>query len=149
REKHAVRKIAVNRSRLAARSVRRIRRCSGCRRPKPAQVVAAPPPQYAPGTQFAPQSNLLLGRDVGRKVHTNLEVVAGPRTKPAVITGEPPYAGYLYETPASLACIYALVAAKVPGCNPNLNFTRLDAGSRSIAIVVAYDYPAALSDLKT
>jgi len=40
----------------------------------------------------------------------------------------PPYSGYGFETPASLACIYGL-APHTPGCNPNLTVTNPVAGA--------------------
>jgi len=64
----------------------------------------------------------------------------------------PPFTGYIYQTPASLACIYGLVAVIAPGCNPNLfqpnSASTLPAGgSKAIAIVDAYDDPNAAGDL--
>jgi subtilase family serine protease len=58
----------------------------------------------------------------------------------------PPFAGYFYETPASLACVYRLVSP-VSGCNPNTVTAPPTGGSNAIAIVDAYDYPTAMSDL--
>jgi kumamolisin len=58
----------------------------------------------------------------------------------------PPYAGYAYETPASLACIYSLVATTA-GCNPNVVTTNPTGGTKAIAIVDAYDDPWAGPDL--
>jgi subtilase family serine protease len=59
-----------------------------------------------------------------------------------------PYAGYYYETPGSLACIYGLTSA-VTGCNPStLSVTsNVQGGTQSIAIVDAYDDPWAGPDL--
>jgi kumamolisin len=114
------------------------------------------PPKYAPGTIFDPPSNMLLGSEVGNHFHTNLRILVlpadalPPRYKNGVAPlAAPPVSGYFYETPASLACIYQLVAVTVPGCNPNLAVTNVATGSKAIAIVDAYDYPAALSDLTT
>jgi len=59
----------------------------------------------------------------------------------------PPFRGYLYETPASLACVYHLVQTIVPGCNPNKTTTNPTGGSRAIAVVDAFDDPTAESDL--
>jgi kumamolisin len=62
-------------------------------------------------------------------------------------TGSAPWPEEPYQTPASLACIYGLVGT--PGtCNPNAVFTNSTGGSKLIAIVDAYDYPNALSDLQ-
>jgi kumamolisin len=65
---------------------------------------------------------------------------------PAQAVG-PPYAGYFYETPASLGCVYQLVSPVVGGCNPNTVTVNPSGGSRAIAIVDAYHYPTAMSDL--
>ncbi len=80
--------------------------------------------------------------------HTNIKLVKPAKAFPNVpsnVVG-PPYSGYLYETPASLACIYGLVAQS-NGCNPNLVSTVTSGGSRAIAIVDAFDYPTATTDL--
>jgi kumamolisin len=60
----------------------------------------------------------------------------------------PPVAGDLFETPASLACIYELgVGGKSVGCNPNDVTTVTSGGSKAIALVDAYHYPTAAADL--
>jgi kumamolisin len=61
-------------------------------------------------------------------------------------TPTPPYSGYAYETPASLACVYDLLTVTT-GCNPNTVTTPPTGGSKSIAIVDAYDDPFAGPDL--
>jgi kumamolisin len=61
-------------------------------------------------------------------------------------TPTPPYSGYAYETPASLACVYDLLAV-TPGCNPNTVTTPPTGGSKAIAIVDAFDDPFAGPDL--
>jgi kumamolisin len=58
----------------------------------------------------------------------------------------PPYSGYAYETPASLACVYKL-AHPIANCNPNQTTADSTGGSAAIAIVDAYDDPNATSDL--
>jgi kumamolisin len=66
------------------------------------------------------------------------------------LTVGPPFSGYLYETPASLACIYELgVGGKSQGCNPNVVTTVTSGGSKAIAVVDAFHYPAAAADLAT
>jgi kumamolisin len=57
-----------------------------------------------------------------------------------------PVAGFYAETPASLACLYALVTVTA-GCNPATASTVATGGAKAIAIVDAYDYPTALADL--
>ena len=63
------------------------------------------------------------------------------------LTG-PPFSGYFYQTPASLACIYGLQPA-VPGCNPFVAQLNPGGGANAIAIVDAYDDPNAFLDLQT
>ncbi|MGH9440623.1 MAG: hypothetical protein ACRD22_22850, partial [Terriglobia bacterium] len=58
----------------------------------------------------------------------------------------PPFSGYGFETPASLAFVYQLVTAE-PGCNPNTVTANPTGGSRAIAVVDAYDDPLAAPDL--
>ncbi|HUB65397.1 MAG TPA: S53 family peptidase [Methylocella sp.] len=103
------------------------------------------------GHVVIPDSSLPKASDAGKRAHTNYRVfvpnaLAQPRplaAKPAV---GPPYPGYFNETPASLACIYALVPV-TPGCDPNTVTAVSSLGSRVIAIVDAYDDPSALDDL--
>lgn len=61
-------------------------------------------------------------------------------------TPAPPVAHLGYETPASISCIYAL-NTPVTGCNPNTFTTAPTGGSKSIAIVDAFDDPFAGPDL--
>jgi hypothetical protein len=58
----------------------------------------------------------------------------------------PPFPGYAFETPASIACLYQLVLPAT-GCNPNSFKTNPSGGSKAIGIVDAYDYPTAMADL--
>ncbi|MFZ0888395.1 MAG: hypothetical protein WA005_08080 [Candidatus Binataceae bacterium] len=58
----------------------------------------------------------------------------------------PPYSGYAFETPASIACLYSL-ATKIAGCNPNTVSAHATGGGKAIAIVDAYDDPNAAADL--
>ncbi|MGE3622349.1 MAG: S8 family serine peptidase [Bdellovibrionales bacterium] len=54
------------------------------------------------------------------------------------------------NTPASLACIYGLVAqpaSQPPGCDPRYTSVNVTGGFGAIAIVVAYDNPTAAADL--
>lgn len=97
------------------------------------------------GHVVIPRSSTYTAADAGVRAHTNLRifVLDGNRPKP---DEAPPLAGFAYETPASLACIYGLVDP-VPGCNPNSTTTNPSGGSGAIAIVDAYDDPNAASDL--
>src|ERR1022692_2396259 len=56
------------------------------------------------------------------------------------------YAGRVFETPASLACVYQLVTA-AKTCNPSTATTVSHGGAHAIALVDAYDDPNAASDL--
>jgi len=60
----------------------------------------------------------------------------------------PPFPGLLFETPASLGCVYNLVPLKAKGCNPNLTTTNPTGGSRAIAVVDAFHDPTANDDLE-
>jgi kumamolisin len=60
----------------------------------------------------------------------------------------PPLLGLLYETPASLACVYKLVPNPLPGCNPNETTQNPSGGGRAIAIVDAFDDATAVGDLE-
>lgn len=94
-----------------------------------------------------PSSSQSRAADVGARAHTNIRVVVPPAD--AATPGEaPPYLGYGYETPASLACIYRLVQP-IRGCNPNVTTNTPMGGSESIAIVDAFDDPTAAADLQT
>ena len=85
--------------------------------------------------------------------HTNLEILGqfpaqeGFGQVSPLFYG-PPFPGYFYEDPASLACIYDL-QPKSSGCNPNLVKLNPSGGSKAIAVVDAYDDPDAYTDLQT
>jgi subtilase family serine protease len=100
------------------------------------------------GTVVIPKSSIERAEDKGLRAHTNYRIFVpteGFRSAQA-LSGQPPYAGYLIETPASVACVYQLTQA-VPGCNPNSVTLNPSGGSKAIAIVDAYDAPNAASDL--
>jgi subtilase family serine protease len=101
----------------------------------------------AQGHVVIPQSSTYKASDAGIRAHTNVRIFV-PDTGRSTPAEAPPYAGYAFETPASLACIYGLAPAS-PGCNPNTTTTNPSGGSQSIAIVDAYDDPTAASDLAT
>jgi kumamolisin len=84
-------------------------------------------------------------------VNTNLQIWLPMGWKPSEVSPprpdiEPPYSGYAYETPASLACVYSLVTP-TPGCNPNVVSNNATGGTKAIAVVEAYDDPWAGPDL--
>jgi len=85
------------------------------------------------------------------KANTNTKIYLPAGWKPDEVTPPrpdelPPYLGYAYETPASLACAYSLVTP-VSGCNPNTVTKNVSGGSKAIAVVDAYDDPWAGPDL--
>jgi kumamolisin len=107
------------------------------------------------GTIFVPKSSLPAANDVTKPktmlANTNIQVFLPEGWKPdqAVPGGHdelPPFPGYAFETPASLACLYALVPATA-GCNPNSVVVNAPGGSNAIALVEAYDDPWAGPDL--
>jgi kumamolisin len=103
------------------------------------------------GTVVTPASTIPQPAAAGTTAHTNVHVfvptgmTAAPSAVPAI---GPPVAGYFYETPASVACVYNLVA-QTAGCNPNTVSSVPAGGSRVVAIVDAYNAPNALADLET
>ncbi len=100
------------------------------------------------GSVVIPSSSMEHSRDAGERAHTNIRlfIPAIGLMSPRPLTVGPPYTGYLYETPASVACVYHLATASA-GCNPNTVMANSSGGSRAIAIVDAYDDPNAASDL--
>jgi kumamolisin len=83
------------------------------------------------------------------RAHTNIKVftpTGGLPLATASLASGPPFRGYYFETPASLACIYNLVPQSA-GCDPNLVTAVPNGGSGSIAIVDAFDDPGAARDL--
>ncbi|MGD0829441.1 MAG: S53 family peptidase [Terracidiphilus sp.] len=111
----------------------------------------------APGSGHVvlPQSSLRREGDVGLRSRTQFKILV-PSGRPEGVLGFSeaeftpeaiqPISGIYAETPASLACLYGLVAATA-GCNPASLTTVATGGSKAIAIVDAYDYPTALVDL--
>jgi kumamolisin len=116
--------------------------------------------QVAPrgGEVMIPESSREGPADIGNRAHTNLKVYVPHggmgNVQPPSFSGEakpqesPPYGGYIYETPASVGCVYKLVPSPVTGCNPNSVTANPSGGSRAIAIVDAYHYPTAMQDLQ-
>ena len=112
------------------------------------------------GRVVVPDSSIERPEDVGYRMHTNTRIfVPADRAKHGALPNGyalpdvrgltpagPPFSGYAFETPASLACVYGLVK-KVAGCNPNTFKTNPTGGSKAIGIVDAFDYPTAMADL--
>jgi subtilase family serine protease len=112
---------------------------------EPEAQPAAPvtKPKLIAGSLYVPASSLNPTSASPRKVHTNLRVLLTNSPNP---DEAPPYTGYAYETPASLACLYGVVTS-ITGCNPNSTVNTPSGGSQTIAIVDAYDDPDAYGDL--
>jgi kumamolisin len=112
-----------------------------------AQVSAA---QSSAGHVVIPQSSVEHAEDLGVMAHTHVRIMM---PEGGVFTGTPqpselpPFPGFLYETPASIACIYRLVPHPKHGCNPNVTTANPTGGSGAIAIVDAFDTPNATADL--
>jgi|SRR5579863_11442 len=110
---------------------------------------AAAQAQHRGGQVTIPASSTERKGDIGLRAHTNIKVFTPtgglPKESAAALSG-PPFGGYLFETPASLACIYNLVPQSA-GCNPNTVTAVPAGGSTTIAIVDAYDNPGAAKDL--
>jgi subtilase family serine protease len=104
--------------------------------------------KLAAGKVVTPDSSIEKITDIGRRAHTNVHVFLPTETFRDMEPLGAPYSGYSYETPASLACVYGLVAATA-GCGPNAATANPTGGSKMIAIVDAYDAPNAASDLAT
>lgn len=107
-------------------------------------------PSQMRGQVVRPASTVEQPGDLGKKAHTTVMLFVPPGGKflgAAQAAGSPPYAGYFFETPASIACVYQLVGRTRPGCNPNVVNVNPSGGGGAIAIVDAYDNPNAANDL--
>jgi subtilase family serine protease len=93
------------------------------------------------GTIITPSSSIELPALAGVVAHTNVKIF-----RPSGISPQDKSPSGIYETPASLACVYHVTKA-VAGCNPTTLKTVATGGSRIIAIVDAYDDPNAEKDL--
>lgn len=101
------------------------------------------------GQATTPASSIERKNDIGERAHTNIKVftpTGGLPQATAAIASGPPFRGYYFETPASLACIYNLVPQSA-GCDPNVVTAVPTGGSGSIAIVDAFDDPGVTKDL--
>src|SRR5208282_3189532 len=113
----------------------------------PCALAQPSPAQHVAPSRWIPDSNKQGPADVGFNSHTNM-VVLSLADRGGIRPQGAPYAGYFYETPSSLACVYGLVT-QTTGCNP-ATASALPSTSSSqlaIAIVDAYDNPDATSDL--
>src|SRR5216684_6342374 len=114
-----------------------------------AQVSAAQN-QSRKGHVIIPESSVERTGDNGVMAHTHLRIMM---PEGGVFTGTPqpnelpPFPGFFFETPASIACIYRLVPHSKHGCNPNETTDNPTGGSGAIAIVDAFDTPNAAADL--
>ena len=111
--------------------------------PNASSVAQGRSPQ---GRVMAPGSSIARADDKGVRAHTHLQVFVPEQT--VTPFAGPPFAGLGFETPASLACVYSLVP-RANSCNPNLVFTNPTGGFGAIALVDAFHYPTALTDLLT
>jgi len=122
--------------------------------PPPAPIANNALVRYGSGTILTPSSSVPPAKNGATlktmQMSTNLLVYWPHGWVPSAVappkTDEEPYAGYFYETPASIACDYSLVTV-VTGCNPASFNTVVTGGTKSIAIVDAYDDPWAGPDL--
>jgi len=111
-------------------------------------AFAQPPGRHAHANMIIPRSSQSPSAGTSATIatataHTNIRFLSSLGLSPSEL---PPYSGYAYETPASLACVYGLTRY-IPGCNPNETTTNSSGGSQTIAIVDAYDDPNAAADL--
>jgi kumamolisin len=95
-----------------------------------------------------PSSSIARTGDAGVQAHTNIRFTAISKDLKGVRPDffGPPYPGYYYEDPASIACNYRLEKT-VSGCNPNVASKNPNGGAKAIAVVDAFDDPNAYSDL--
>jgi subtilase family serine protease len=103
--------------------------------------------KMARGKVVVPDSSIAKIADLGKRAHTNIRLFAPADALKNPKSFGTPYAGYAYETPASLSCVYKLVKKLVGGCIPDVATAVPTGGSKVIAIVDAYDAPTAAADL--
>ncbi|HEY2460839.1 MAG TPA: S53 family peptidase [Candidatus Acidoferrum sp.] len=108
----------------------------------------------AKGQVMRPGSSVEHPGDAGVNAHTHLRMLV-PSTGQfgnatlLTATGQPPFLGVFFETPASIACIYHLVKNPKPGCNPDETTEPPTGGGGAIALIDAFDDPTAAADLAT
>jgi kumamolisin len=98
--------------------------------------------QVRSGVGIIPYSSIEHPWDVGVNMHTNYIIYAP--TGSVIPLAQP--AG---ETPASLGCVYDVVANPISGCPIDGTTEVPTGGSGVIVIVDAYDYSSAAADLST
>jgi kumamolisin len=110
-----------------------------------------------PGHVYTPKSSLPQPRNENGELmaRTHLRILVPSSSQmhfgsASVQPNElPPFPGFLFETPASLACVYNLVEGPRTGCNPNVTTANPTGGNHAIALVDAFDDPTAASDIAT
>jgi subtilase family serine protease len=123
-----------------------------------ATSAASAAPVIVGGDVEVPASSVVRPADAGVRAHTDIllfhphdaagnPIVVLPPSPDGVRVDTTTPSGH-YETPESLACVYGL-SPHVVGCNTSNNPQPVHGGSRSLAIVDAYDYPTAAADLAT
>ena len=92
------------------------------------------------GQVIVPDSTVEHREDIGKKAHTNHLIFVRPD-----LTGASPGG----EIPASLGCVYRIVSPLTSDCpiKYDNSMPNPSGGSETIAIVDAFDYPSAYSDL--
>jgi len=120
--------------------------------------AAEPQAHWRGGQVRIPDSSVERPGQIGLQAHTNIKlfepgegvgaVMPPSPARRATPQESPPAPGYLFETPASLGCVYGLASPVVAGCNPNTVVANPVGGARAVAIVDAYHYPTAMSDLQ-
>lgn len=111
-------------------------------------------PHRGSGQVITPMSAIQRPEDIGVRARTHYLIFIPERpSEQAILEAKAhpnaePVAGYNAETPASLACLYGETTWTY-GCNPATlaNSAHATGGSKAIAIVDAYDYPTAQTDL--
>ncbi len=95
---------------------------------------------WGQGQTIVPDSSAEHREDIGKRAHTNHLIFVRPD-----LTGSSP-AG---EIPASLGCVYQVTSLLTGGCpiKYDNSMPNPSGGSETIAIVDAYDYPSAYTDL--
>jgi len=97
------------------------------------------------GTVITPESSIMRAEDAGIRAHTNTLIFVPAGRPLSSVNPDDTFA----ETPASMGCVYK-VGPIYTGCNPaNGGNNHPTGGLGPIALVDAYDYPNAASNLAT